>query len=392
MPASWRTSDLSVLVVAAAGTVLLSAASFVISPPESLPRHDGSSYAAHPGGARAAFLLLQELGYSVERSFEPVAALAPRAPNQTVLVLASPSRDPSEQDVRALLRFLERGGLVLATGPNAAAFLPGALPVATARSSHSSTQRAAVPSPLSAGVTEVDMPVSGSPLPVESPYVPVFGNHEAAAVLTARFGEGRAVWWAGSDPLLNGGIARPGHVELFVNTIGPAGARTILWDEFYHGHTRSVWSYLAATPLPFAILQLGILGAGTLLSYARRRRPVRPPVVTPRTSPLEFIDTMGSLYERARAANAAIATVRARVRRRLLEAAGLPLTTSDDRLAAAAADRLSLGPEVASILSRSGAASTDPDLTSQQAVAIAAELQLLGSRAHAGPRSRQRDI
>ncbi len=124
MPASWRTSDLTVLAVAGAGTVLLTAASFMVAPPDALPRNDGSSYAAHPDGARAAFLLLKELGYHVDRSFEPVTAIR-HAPEHTVLVLANPSEAPSAQDVQALQTFVERGGLVLATGPAAAAFLPG---------------------------------------------------------------------------------------------------------------------------------------------------------------------------------------------------------------------------------------------------------------------------
>ena len=75
MPASWRTSDLTVLAVAGAGTVLLTGASFLVAPPDALPRNDGSSYAAHPDGARAAYLLLKGLGYRVDRSFEPVAAI-----------------------------------------------------------------------------------------------------------------------------------------------------------------------------------------------------------------------------------------------------------------------------------------------------------------------------
>ena len=91
------------------------------------------------------------------------------------------------------------------------------------------------------------------------------------------------------------------HVELLVNTLGPAGTRTVLWDEFYHGHTRSFWSYLADTPFFFAILQLAAIVGVALFTYARRRRPIRERVLEPRTSPLEFIDTMGGLYERARA-------------------------------------------------------------------------------------------
>jgi hypothetical protein len=387
MPASWRTSDLTVLTIAGVGTVLLTAASFMVAPPDALPRNDGSSYAAHPDGARAAFLLLKELGYRVERSFEPITALR-HAPEDTVLVLASPSEAPSAQDVQALRTFIERGGLVLATGPAAAKFLPG-VPQTTPKSTDADALRAsrsrrqdrALPARFTDGVESIDMPAAPAPLPLDSQYVALYGTDQAPAVLTARVEKGRAVWWAGSSPLSNGGIGRPHHVELLANTVGPPQERAVLWDEFYHGHTRSFWSYLAGTPFFFAVLQLAAICAIALFTHARRRRPIRARVVVPRTSPLEFVDTMGGLYERARASAAAVATVYAHVRRRLLAAVGLPPNTADERLVAVAAERLAFDPAVlASALSHARAAATDPDLTARQAVPLVAELQTFAAR------------
>jgi hypothetical protein len=378
MPASWRASDLTIFAAAAAGTVLLTVASFLIAPPDLLPRNDGSSYAAHPGGGKAAFLLLQQMEYTIGRSFEPLTSLAGRTPESTALVLASPSQAASEQDKRALLTFLEQGGFVLGTGAEAAGFLPGGLR-RTSRAAAVEERRAATPSPLSAGIDGIEMSAAVDEIPLHSPFVPVFGSFEEPAVLTARFGRGRAVWWSGSGPLANGGISAPGHVELLLNALGPASERLVLWDEFYHGHSRSVWSYLAATPLLSAALQLSLIGAIALFTFGRRRQPIRPLVVEPRTSPLEFIETMGRLYERARAATAAVATVRERVRRRLLEVLGLPPTTPDDRLATAAAERLTLGADAGAVLRRAREATSDPDLASREGVAIASELQALAA-------------
>jgi hypothetical protein len=96
---------------------------------------------------------------------------------------------------------------------------------------------------------------------------------------------------------------------------------------------------------------------------------------------LEFIDTMGGLYERAQAANAAVGTVLARVRRVLLAAVGLPGATSDDRLVAVAAERLSLdGAQLAALLSNARNASVDPDLTGRQAVTIVRQLQKVAAQ------------
>jgi hypothetical protein len=375
MPPSWRTSDLTVLGVAAAGTVLLTAASFMVAPDDTLPRHDGSSYAVHRDGARAAFVLLKELGYGVERSFEPVAAFRYASAEDTALVIASPLEAPSEQDRRALRAFLESGGLVLAAGPMAAAFLPG-LPPQLHHPLRTKTQAARIPSSITSGVPAIEAPWSPAPLLLESPYVTLYGSDEQPAVLSGRFAKGRAIWWAAWTPLGNGALGRPGHAELLVNMLGPPGARRIVWDEFYHGHRRSFWSYTAGTPLPIALLQLAALGGAALFTYSRRRRPIRARVVEARTSPLEFIETMGGLYERARAANAAIATVYGRARRKLLVAAGLPPSASDDRLAAAAQERLALDAgELSRLLANARIASEAPDVTPRQAVEIVGALQ-----------------
>jgi hypothetical protein len=383
MSARWRTSDVTVLGVAGAGIVLVTVAAFLASPPDLAPRENGSSFAAHGNGGKAAFLLLKELDYDVQRSYEPAAALA-RQPEETVLVIANPTRTPSQQDVRALKAFLERGGVILATGPIAAAFVPGApaAPDATGTQQRAPVAHgAAIPSPLTAGAASIDMSSGATKLPLESAYVPVYGTADEPAVVTARIGSGQAIWWAGSEPLFNVSISRPGHVELLLNAIGPPESRTILWDEFYHGHNRSLWSYVAATPLPLGIAQLGGIAALALFTYSRRRRPIRARVTEPRTSPLEFVETMGGLYQRAGASAAAVATVRAFVRRRLLAACGLPSTSSDDRLAQASAARMGLdSTKLGTLLSDAATASIDPELTVRQAVQIVVELQAVAKK------------
>jgi hypothetical protein len=389
MSASWRTSDLTVLAIAAAGTVLLTIASFVAAPPDTQPRNDGSSFATHADGAGAAFVLLKALGYEVERSYEPLNFV--RAdPERTTLVLANASTRPSDQDVRALRSFLERGGRVLLTGPLGHFFVSGLPDRVAGRASQAKRRIASLPSPVSSGVPEIEMPSASVPLPADSPFVPVYGGYGDAAVAIARVAQGTVVWWAGSAPLANRGLGDTGHVELLVNSLGPSAERRIVWDEFYHGHTRSFWSYLAGTPLPAAFLHVAALSGLAVFTFTRRRQPIRPPVVEPRTSPLEFVDTMAGLYGRARAAHAAVAAVRSRVRRRLLEIAGLPASASDERLAEAAQERLALGVDLAGILLRSREHAADSTITSTQALATVAELQAAAASADASPRRRQR--
>ena len=392
MPATWRSSDLTILVAAGVATVLLSILSFVAAPVERVPPVDGSSFAAHPQGARAAYLALKQAGYRVERSFEPLTELR-RVPPNAGLVLANPVSPPSQQDVRALRQFVEKGGVVLATGARGAAFLPG-VPTDTGESRRrpDSTAAASIVSPLSQGVPEVRMTPSSAALSVDSPYVPVYGDAAKPSVIVARYGEGRAIWWSGSTPLTNAGIAGDGHAELLVNVLGPRSRRLVLWDEHYHGHTRSFWSYVAGTPVPFAGAQLAVVFVAVLLAFSRRRWPLRAQHVEPRTSPLEFVDSMGALYERAGAAAGAVETVRTRVRRALLAASGLPASVTDDGLSRAVAGRVSMDSgDLDDLLTSSARASRDVNLRPEDARSIVAALQELGARIQSittrGPRA-----
>jgi len=170
-------------------------------------------------------------------------------------------------------------------------------------------------------------------------WVPLFGTFEEPAVLLLRLGAGRVIWLASSGPLSNEHIAKRGHAEFLLNALGAPGDRAILWDEHYHGFARSFWSYMAGTPIAWGIAQLGVVSVLALLTFARRRGPIRVNDTVPRTSPLEFIDTMAGLYERSHAASAAVATARDRVRRLLASKSGLPVSSNDDRLASSLAQR-----------------------------------------------------
>ena len=394
MPGTWRSTDLRILAAAGVATVLLSILSFIAAPVESSPPVDGSSFAAHPRGSRAAYLALKEAGYTVERSFEPLTELR-RLPADAVLILANPGREPSQQDGRALKQFVERGGILLATGEGGAAFLPGN-PVRkdgpNPDSNAESIAHASMVSPFGHGVPEVRMTPGAAIVSADSPYVPVYGDAARPSVIVARFGAGRAVWWSGSTPLTNSGIGRDGHAELLANVAGPPSQRVVVWDEHYHGYTRSLWSYVAGTPVPFAGAQLALVFVAALLTFSRRRWPVRPQHVEPRTSPLEFVDSMGALYERAGAAAGSVETVRARVRRTLVSVSGLPPASMDEELSRGAAARTSLDPaELGDLLASSAEASRDPNLRPDDAWPIVAALQDLAARLHtSGMRSSRR--
>ena len=383
-----RLSDLTILIAAGTALLALSLASFVIAPVDTTPPIDGSSFANHPSGARAAFLALKESGYDVRPSYEPISLL--RAEPSAVLILAEPALPPSQGDLRALLAFIERGGTVLATGSAAAGFLPGLpwKPPGSHRSGNPSSRApnaeppapsavdAAIPSRLSDGVPRTTTVPAPSALANTSRYVTIYGTDARPAIVAARLGKGLAIWWAGSTPLTNAGVAESRSVDLLVNVIGTPIDREVWWDEHYHGHSRSLASYVKGTSLPFAGAQLALVILAALLAFSRRRWPIRAAYVEPRASPLEFVDSMGALYQRANIPAGMVRTVRGRVRRLLAAACGLPPGVPDEHLSQAAGPRVSTPPaRLQALLAGSAEAADNPDLPPEDARRLVAELQ-----------------
>jgi hypothetical protein len=299
-------------------------------------------------------------------------------PASTTIILASPGSRPSTQDRRALQRFVEQGGIVVATGAGLG-FLPHSAQAAPADVGDLLVDRRRyrplAPGPLTRDTAIVHMAPEGAAPLERAPYTPIFVDGEAIGVLAARIGRGRVVWWSGSTPLLNTGIEEAGHLELLLNALGPPAARRILWDEHYHGQARSLWSYLAATPLPFGLAQVAMLAAAALVTFSRRRGAITAVAIEPRASALEFVDAMAALYRKADAASSVVEVAAARLRRLLGSTAQLPGTATDAQLVTATAARCGLDTtELASLLAdaRRGATST---LSSAEALPLVQRLQ-----------------
>jgi hypothetical protein len=436
MPRAIKAVDLTFLIVALTLMIVLASVSYLIAPPAGTDLR-GSTYSSRSDGAKAVFLLLKQLGYTVERSFEPVAAVQAE-PSETVLVLASPVQAASAQDRRALRAFLDRGGIVIATGAGAE-FLPGMAPQATpeppaARLATAADNdgpapmpfHAAMPSPLTRGAptllfepeiigttpTWMNEEAStstgagsgagsgsgagaragadasagaraGAPS-TSSAYVGVYAQAAGPGVLTARFGDGRAIWAIGSTPFLNRDLDKPGHLEFLLNAIGPREeGRVVLWDEYYHGYSRGLVSYLASTNLSTAFAQLGLMALVALFTFSRRRGPLRPLVLPPRANAMEFVDAVSSLYQKAGAGIGAVETMRATLRRKLVAASQMPASASDAQLAAAAAVRFAIDEaDVRDVLEASAAASeSEPEkLPAAEALRLVQRMQAVAAK------------
>ena len=116
-----RLKDVHLVALAGVLTVVLGGAAAFITPPGGPGSESPSSFSAAAGGGKAAFLTLKALGYRIDRSYEPMTAIA-ATPSDTMLLMTGTLR-PSDLDRRALDTFLQAGGSVLLVGVQGADFL-----------------------------------------------------------------------------------------------------------------------------------------------------------------------------------------------------------------------------------------------------------------------------
>jgi Domain of unknown function (DUF4350) len=324
MPARLDRTDRAILIGAACLVVILAIATALITPSRRAGRTGyPSSYSSTWDGAKAAYLVLQDLGYNVRRWDQPPTELQGEADRQ-VLILANPLQPASSEEVAALRRFLERGGRIVATGALAFEFLPGGhFFVENDGIEGESNFPALLPSPLTAGAEQISMAPPIDWHPATADQIAVYGNDDTAAVLTYPVGKGIVVWWGSPSPLTNQGIKEPGNLALLLNSVGGRDGKQILWDEYYHGARGDFFSYAGRTPLPWVLAQLAFLFVFVLATYSRRYGTIRMPRKQSRLHPLEFVDTLGDLYTSAHAGSAAVRVAYQRLRYHLARQLGL---------------------------------------------------------------------
>lgn len=341
MSARLDRTDRTILIGAAFFVLILAIATALLTPSRRAGRTGyPSSYSTTWDGAKAAYLVLEDLGYNVRRWDQPPTELQGQADRQ-VLILANPLQPPSSEEATALRRFLERGGRIVATGAVAFEFLPGGqFFVESDGVEGESNFPALLPSPLTWGAAEISMapPINWHPPTADE--IAVYGSDDTAAVLTYSVGRGTVVWWGSPSPLTNRGIKEPGNLALLLNSVGGREGRQIFWDEYYHGAHGDFFSYVGHTPLPWVLAQLGLLFVFILATYSRRYGTIRIPRKQSRLHPLEFVDTLGDLYTSAHAGSAAVRVAYQRLRYQLTRQLGLTGNVTVAELARAASQTL----------------------------------------------------
>jgi len=375
MPGSLSRSDKKILIVAGACLMLLMAAAAIFSSPEEDTTPFPSSYAPGPRGAKAAYLLLEELGYSITRWELPLEKLPSPGQAATVLVLSDPIDRITSRERETLASWVQQGGIVLATGYRVNSFLPDH---AAKFEYEPETQKfsAAAPSNLNREIPQITMKPEAYWDTRKTAAPVVFGDDDHAVVVSYEYGKGRVIWWAGPTPLTNAGLKEAGNMELLLSSVGPSQNKQILWDEYFHGQRPGLTSYFAATPLIWGTVQLGIGLLAIFFTYSRRSGPVRPLVPQPRLSPLEFVDSLGGLYQRAHAASAAVGVAYQRFRYLLIKRVGLGSNASTKELNHAVRERMGWRePGFLETLHHCERAINDYELNEDEAVQLVQALQ-----------------
>jgi len=371
--------DRKLLLIGGGLTLLFVLANVVLSPPsEQVQSPVPSSYSAQSAGAQAAFRLLTRMHYPVRRWESPPTEIDSDVEN-TLLILAEPTQMASETERKALERFVEDGGHVLFTGGRLGDYFPSADLSSEPPDPSWKTFTSALPTRITRGAQQITLQPQAVWGKFDANQLSLYGDSDGSVVITWARGRGNIVWWAGSTPLTNAGITRQDNLTFFLNAVGnwkPTKQYQIYWDEYFHGQRSSLWSYVAKTSAAWSGFQLAILAAAILFTFSRRSGPTFVPPEVSRLSPLEFVDTLGGLYERAGAASTAVSVSTARLRSLLARQLGLPVTTPDAALAEAAESRLGYKESgLAETLAQGEAVSRAGRISSQEALAVVQELE-----------------
>jgi Domain of unknown function (DUF4350) len=384
MPAGIAAADRKLLMAGGGLVAVMALTIGLLSPPgDAFDSKIPSTYSVQSSGAAAAYRLLNALHYPVRRWENPPTELNQEAGN-TLLILAEPNEPPTAKERQALDDFVKEGGHVLFTGPKIKDYFPEADVSLTYADPKLQIFDSALPSQITREAKQIWMQPHAYWETLTPAQLSLYGASDSAAVVSWQKGDGEILWWAGSTPLSNAGITRKDNLRFFLNSVAKwpvALTYQIYWDEYFHGQRTSLWSYVGKTSLSWIVVQLGILALAVLFTFSRRSGPIYVPAEVSRLSPLEFVDTLGGLYERAGAASLAVSVSYSRLRTLLSRQLSLPSDTGDAQLATAAEQRLGWNDSgLDTLLRRARAATLNEKFSGLEALAIVQELERLAEK------------
>lgn len=334
MPLKLSPEDRRLVVIAASVFLVSTVLAIFLTPGESDAQF-ATSYSTAAEGAKAAYLLLRESGYRVDRWEQPPGKLTDA--KNSLLILTDPVEVPTQADRDALKTFMSEGGEVLLAGPFTPTFVSETGPAPLLVSLGWQTFSAQAPSAFALNAPEIKLDaVGGWSKPGKG--IGLYGDDSRYMVMQYARGKGCVLWLASSSLLSNAGLRESGNLEFLLSAIG-SKSRHVLWDEYFHGHRASAPAAISHPQLFWLFGQLGFVAVAILLTFSRRSGPQRAPLPESRLSTLEYVRALGDLYEHAKAANVAVDVAYERFRYLLGKRLALRPSASNDEVARAVADR-----------------------------------------------------
>jgi uncharacterized protein DUF4350 len=372
MPLKVDPKDRKLLIGAACIFVLLIAGAAVFGGEGATSVNIPSSYSAASGGAKAAYLVLSQAGYKVARWEKPLDDLPHSGKN--TLILAEPYEAPTREEREKLKAFIFAGGHVIATGMFAGTFLPENDSLPDPFGGSTSVKSSAIsPSEITRAAPEIVLAPQAHWRSFSAAY-PLYADGDSTRVVKYSYGRGQVLWWASATPLTNAGLKEKGNLEFLLACVGSAKGQ-ILWDEYIHGYRETLASSIAHSPAKWLALQLTLLALAVVATFSRRSGPVCKPASVVRLSPIEFVQTLGGLYEHAGTASVAVDICYQRFRYWLTRRLGVASNISVDDLQSAVRDRWALADDrFVTILRRCESAKNDPFLQGPVALDLVQEL------------------
>jgi hypothetical protein len=300
--------------------VVLIVATAIVAPPAVERDSRPTTYNTGDSGAKAAFLALRRIGYETQRWQRPAAELDSIDAAHTTLVVASPLPNIMADEAIGMNAYVRRGGWILATDLSAAYSLLPEGPRPELSANPCSLMAEGFSTPAQVRKLQFKRLLSWTSLPANVDFAQSCGDR--AGVLLFHLDKGTIVVWSESTPLTNAGLKDQANVALLLASLNPAG-RHVLFDEYTHDYRDYLWSKAEGTPIGGLQAQLALVAILLVFSFARRHGPLRELLHVPRTSPLEFAHSMGNLYHRAGAGEAAIDEARGRLFVLLQERCGI---------------------------------------------------------------------
>jgi len=195
-----------------------------------------------------------------------------------------------------------------------------------------------------------------------------FADAEGSAVVVSySVGSGSVVWWASAWPLENAGIPEKNNLELLLNSAG--GYKRVLWDEFYQYEHKQIAEHKPVRAYGWAMAQFALIAFVVVLTYSRRSGPLVPFVPESRLSPLEFVETLGNVFRRARSTHVAVEIAFQRFRQIAARKLGIRGTSNATEIVDAMSHRgIRLSESTAKLVRQSENGANDASLTERAAL------------------------